>query len=74
MRTKAKKTPMSLVSLVEIELKGLAPPGEALKILFRLHTPDARPLQLSSCPFDITMYLQRINIEIMSDSLDQLAP
>ena len=33
MRTKAKKAPMCSVSLIAIELKGLAAPGEALKIL-----------------------------------------
>ena len=32
MRAKAKKTPMCSVSLIAIELKGLAAPGEALKI------------------------------------------
>ena len=31
MRAKAKKTPMCSVSLIAIELKGLAAPGEALK-------------------------------------------
>ena len=30
MRAEAKKTPMCSVSLIEIELKGLAAPGEAL--------------------------------------------
>ena len=32
MRAKAKKTPMCSGSLIAIELKGLAAPGEALKI------------------------------------------
>ena len=32
MKAKAKKTPMCSVSLIAIELKGLAAPGEALKI------------------------------------------
>ena len=32
MRAKANKTPMCSVSLIAIELKGLAAPGEALKI------------------------------------------
>ena len=32
MRAKAKKTPMCSVSLIAIELKGLAAPAEALKI------------------------------------------
>ena len=31
MRAKAKKAPMCSVSLIAIELKGLAAPGEALK-------------------------------------------
>ena len=31
MRAKAKKTPLCPVSLIAIELKGLAAPGEALK-------------------------------------------
>ena len=31
MRTKAKKAPMCSVSLIAVELKGLAAPGEALK-------------------------------------------
>ena len=31
MRAKAEKTPMCSVSLIAIELKGLAAPGEALK-------------------------------------------
>ena len=31
MMAKAKKTPMCSVSLIAIELKGLAAPGEALK-------------------------------------------
>ena len=35
MRAKAKKAPMRSVSLLAIELKGLATPGEALKNLFR---------------------------------------
>ena len=38
MRAKAKKTPMCSVSLIAIELKGLAAPGEALKNILR--TPD----------------------------------
>ena len=37
MRAQAKKTPMCSVSLIAIELKGLAAPGEALNIkLLRL--------------------------------------
>ena len=36
MRAKAKKTPMCSVSLIAIELKGLAAPGEALKNFKRL--------------------------------------
>ena len=41
MRAKAKKTPMSSVSLIAIELKGLAAPGEALKNIIELseHEP-----------------------------------
>ena len=35
MRAKAKKTPMCSVSLIAIELKGLAARGEALKITGR---------------------------------------
>ena len=33
-RAKAKKTPMCSVSLIAIKLKGLAAPGEALKIIY----------------------------------------
>ena len=38
MRAEAKKTPMCSVSLIAIELKGLAAPGEALKILAKPST------------------------------------
>ena len=38
MRAKAKKTPMCSVSLIAIDLKGLAALGEALKILHLLMT------------------------------------
>ena len=34
MRAKAKKTPMCKVRILAIELKGLAAPGEALKIKY----------------------------------------
>ena len=37
MRAKAKKTPMCSVSLIAIELKGLAAPGEALKNISTVH-------------------------------------
>ena len=36
MRAKAKKAPMCSVSLLAIELKGLAAPGEALKNLIEI--------------------------------------
>ena len=55
MRTKTKKAPMCSVSLIAIELKGLAAPGEALKIGFgsvrdHSHSVRRRGRKCSRCP------------------------
>ena len=46
MRAKANKTPMCSVSLIAIELKGLAAPSEALKIFFIPEAPCGAALSL----------------------------
>ena len=47
MRAKAKKAPMCSVSLIAIELKGLAAPGKALELIFLVVLAAKRNLELS---------------------------